>query len=89
MTEKNQNQNQIPNFTIQCPHCGEYIIIEQINCAIFRHGTLKSNLIQINQHLPKQECVKLINKDLIYGCGKPFKIIVKDDIWTSIECDYI
>jgi hypothetical protein len=23
-----------------CPHCNEYIIIEKINCAIFRHGVL-------------------------------------------------
>ena len=21
-----------------CPHCQEYIIIEKINCGIFRHG---------------------------------------------------
>ena len=88
---QNQNQKQIPNsnFTIRCPHCEEYIIIEQVNCAIFRHGVLKSNLSQINPHLPKSECVKLKDLDLIYGCGKPFKIIVKDEEWISEECDYI
>ena len=63
--------------------------MDQINCAIFSHGVFKSNLIQINQHLPKQECDKPINKYLIYGGGKPFKIIVKDDVWIIIECDYI
>ena len=47
------------NFEVQCPHCEEYIIIEQINCAIFRHGVFKTTLVQINQHLPKFECDKL------------------------------
>lgn len=91
MTEINQNQNQIPNsnFTIQCPHCAEYVIIEQVNCAIFRHGALKSTLSQINQHLSKSNCDKLKDLDLIYGCGKPFKILLKDNIWIGIECDYI
>ena len=77
------------NFEIKCPHCGEYVIIEQINCAIFRHGVLKSNLSQINPHLAKLECDKLKEHDLIYGCGKPFKVILKNNEWNGIECDYI
>jgi hypothetical protein len=76
-------------FEIKCPHCEEYIIIEQINCAIFRHGVFKNNLQQINPHLPKNECIELKDKDLIYGCGKPFRIEIKDNIWIGIICDYI
>lgn len=60
------------NFEVKCPHCNEYVIIEEINCAIFRHGILKKNMNQINQHLSKLECDKLKEKDLIYGCGKLF-----------------
>jgi hypothetical protein len=83
------------NFEIKCPHCGEYVIVEQINCAIFRHGVLKSTMTQINPHLPKPQCDKLKEQDLIYGCGKPFKIILNenkncsDNKWMAIECDYI
>jgi len=77
------------NFEIQCPHCNDYIIIEQINCAIFRHGVLKINNQQINPHLPKIECENLINKDLIYGCGKPFMIKNIDNKWIAVICDYI
>jgi len=77
------------NFEIKCPHCEEYIIIEQINCAIFRHGVLKSNLSQINPHLSKLQCDKLKKFDLIYGCGKPFKIIIFNNEWIGIDCDYI
>ena len=76
-------------FEVKCPQCGEYVIIEQVNCAIFRHGVLKSNLSQINPHLSKLDCEKLIEQNLIYGCGKPFKIIKENEIWIAIECDYI
>lgn len=81
------------NFEIQCPHCGEYVIVEKINCAIFRHGVLKSTMTQINQHLPKSQCDNLKELDLIYGCGKPFKIIhninENNNLLIAIKCDYI
>lgn len=77
------------NFGVQCPHCEEYVVIEQINCAIFRHGVMKTNLAQINPHLAKSECDKLKEQDLIYGCGKPFKIVNENNEWKAIECDYI
>ena len=78
-------------FEVQCPHCKEYVIIEQINCAIFRHGVFKSNMNQINPHLPKSACDDLVIKGLIYGCGKPFKIIKENNQseWMAVECDYI
>lgn len=77
-------------FEVQCPHCKEYVIIEQINCAIFRHGIYKNNYIQINPHLPKNNCDELVSNDLIYGCGKPFKIEKNNNNeWIAIICDYI
>ena len=79
----------INEFEVKCPHCGEYIIIEEINCAIFRHGIYKTNFEQINPHLPKKQCDELINKKLIYGCGKPFRIEKNNNLWVGIICDYI
>lgn len=79
-------------FEVKCPHCGEFIIIEQVNCAIFRHGIYKDNYLQINPHLSKNECDKLKEEDLIYGCGKPFKIENNNNnnnIWTAVICEYI
>jgi hypothetical protein len=72
-----------------CPHCNEYIIIEQINCAIFRHGVLKENGQQIEPHSVKELCEYYINNNLIYGCGKPFKIIFKNGIFETEICGYI
>ena len=76
-------------FEVQCPHCNNYILIEQVNCAIFRHGIFKENMIQIDPHLSKLECDRLIKNNLIYGCGKPFRIEKINNIWLAIDCDYI
>ena len=63
------------SYFINCPHCGIDIEIlkNEINCTIFRCGKYKLNGQQINPHLPKEECDRLKQNDLIWGCGKPFK----------------
>lgn len=70
---------------VQCPNCNQYIIIEQLNCCIFRCGVFKSNYEQINPHLGKKECDQLARERLIYGCGYPFKIVDS----KAVKCDYI
>ena len=65
---------------LECPHCKECIIIEKINCAIFRHGVLKSNGQQIDPHSAKELCEYYVKNNLIYGCGNPFKIIIKNSL---------
>jgi len=74
---------------VVCPHCNNPIIIEKINCGIFRHGMLKENNEQINPHLPKKECDELVKQDLIYGCGKPFQIVIENEVLIVKICDYI
>ena len=77
-------------FIIKCPHCNDYIFIEELNCKIFRHGVFISNSKQIDPHSPKEECDFFISNKMIYGCGKPFKIIgdKEDDLKAEI-CEYI
>ncbi len=75
---------------ISCPHCGEFIIIEEMNCGIFRHGVLKKSGKQINPHASKRVCDNYFKKKLIIGCGKPFRIIKNEEGDVTIEiCDYI
>ena len=76
---------------VECPHCKSYIYIlkNEINCKIFRHGVYKSNNKQINPHMKKEECDKLIKQNLIFGCGKPFKLIKEKNEYKAITCDYI
>jgi hypothetical protein len=37
----------------------------EINCAIFRHGSYKKNLQQMNPHEKKEECDRLAQENLI------------------------
>jgi len=85
---------------ICCPSCKEFIIIEKLNCGIFRHGILKSNGNQIDPHASEEQCTYLKKKDLIIGCGIPFKISLKnidinsymtvnEDTINVEICDYI
>ena len=77
------------NQVITCPHCGGGVFVEQINCGIFRHASLKANLSQVNHHMGKEELDKLIEDDIIWGCGKPFKVDIIDKGFNVYECDYI
>jgi hypothetical protein len=72
-----------------CPHCKDFILIEKINCAIFRHGTLIKNGKQLNPHLSKDMCEYYIKNNLIYRCGKPFRIVNNNGVLETEICDYI
>jgi hypothetical protein len=56
----------------QCPHCGIHIVVDAVNCGIFRCGVYKDNFNQVNPHLSEEECAALTG--LIWGCGKPFRL---------------
>lgn len=68
-----------------CPHCSLIVFIEEQNCNIYRCGVFKITFQQIPPHLPKIDCDELIKNDLIYGCGKPFRIVGN----MTMICDYI
>lgn len=74
---------------IQCPHCNDYIIMIKLNCGIFRHGIFKLDYKQIDPHCPKEQCDNYIKNKLIFGCGKPFRVIMDGIEYTTEICDYI
>lgn len=60
---------------INCPYCNASIIIEKLNCRIFRHGYYTKNNKQIGPHLLEKTVDVLIKNKKIYPlCGKQFKI---------------
>ena len=83
--------NQDDGIIIICPHCEDSIYINknEINCHIFRHGIYKNSYKQINPHLDKYNCDILKTRDLIYGCSKPFKLLLKNNKYLAEICDYI
>ena len=72
-----------------CPHCNDPIIIEKLNCGIFRHGVIKETGKQMEPHSVKLVCDELKAQDLIYGCGKPFRIDIHNEVYVVSICEYI
>jgi hypothetical protein len=78
------------SLLVICPHCQCSVEIVEINCAIFRHAVLKQNGQQLNPHASKEECEQLAEQGAIYGCGKPFRLVSKENNeYEAIVCDYI
>ena len=63
-------------YIFDCPHCDATIQVmcDQVNCQIFRHGVIKNSGEPVNPHASKEECEKLVDMNLAYGCCKPFKL---------------
>lgn len=68
-------------YIFECPNCDCMVLVmeNEVNCQIFRHGIMKDTYMQMNPHAPGYECKALKDGDLIYGCGKPFKLICESD----------
>jgi hypothetical protein len=78
-----------PPFVVRCPKCSQEIIIEEINCRIFRHAVNKFTGQQMNPHASKTECDEAVIQDTIYGCASPFIIDLSGNKWLASLCDYI
>jgi len=78
------------SFIITCPQCNEPVLIEKVNCSIFRHGVLIENGAQIDPHASVELCTYYITNNRIYGCGKPFKLVKNEEgKFVAIVCEYI
>ena len=53
------------HYILNCPNCGEYVLIykNEFNCKIFRHDYYRNSYKQIDPHMKKDECKKLLKKD--------------------------
>ncbi len=79
------------NLIIQCPHCANPVIITKLSCGIFRHGTFKkAKGKQINPHATQSQCEMYLKKNLIFGCGKPFRVVkTETGEYVGETCGYI
>lgn len=79
------------DIQLEYPYCQNLFVVntKEINCAIFRHAVFKSNMQPINPHESKENCDKLVAEGLVFGCAKPFKIIITDEKYLVEICDYI
>jgi hypothetical protein len=77
---------------LTCPNCGVSIVIESINCGIFRCGIYKLSNQQIDPHASKATIDRLLAGGEIHGCGQPFQLMVfpTDDKKTRlVKCEWI
>lgn len=74
-----------------CPHCAAEVIVakNEIHCSIFRHGVLKGSFRQMDPHSPKETCDRLAQEGQIFGCGKPFRIVTENNVYSVESCDYL
>ena len=82
------------NYIFTCVHCNDpFIIYERdFNCKILRHGVMKATMQPMNPHASKEESESLVRERLIYGCGKPMRIVKNKDIsgyYIVENCEYI
>ena len=89
MIQKVISDNNI--FRFKCPNCNTDIEVlkQQTNCRIFRCGIYKRNGNPIPPHTKKEECDRLFNNNLIYGCSKPFKFVYSNTGNYVETCGYI
>ena len=91
LKRKKKHHNIMENILVKCVQCEGLVMINKkdFNCKIFRHGIMKSTNLQIDPHLNKTECDRLLKEGLIHGCGKPFKLIINGEKYLTEKCDYI
>jgi hypothetical protein len=69
---------------LRCPNCLHFVIIEQINCGIFRHGVLPNGQ-QLPPHASREECARAVS-----GCGKPFQVVkTESGGFVAKRCGFI
>ena len=84
-----ENTDIVSDIVVTCPHCKEPILIEKLNCRIFRHGYFIETNQQMHSHTPKEICDYLFENKKIYGCGKPFEIVIQNkEQYVAVQCEY-
>lgn len=74
----------------KCPHCllDIHVMRNELNCCIFRHGVYKNSYKQVDPHLNKEMCDKLVKDNMVIGCCKPFEVINKNNKLYVQVCNY-
>ena len=69
---------------VTCPHCYEFVLIEELGCGIFSHAVIKNTMKQLNSLASKEQCDYLKYNDLIFGCAGQFRIIGPEIVKSSV-----
>jgi hypothetical protein len=91
--DKGKVESTSRTVAVQCPHCvadgkeewETWIEVDRkdFNCKIFRHGIMRfpyekgGLMVSIPPHASKQLCDELAAKNMIIGCGRPYRLVVE------------
>lgn len=67
-----------------CPVCFQFVVIEQINCNIFRCGVFKDTFEYIPPHTSKEQIELWKKAGRIWGCGTAMELVNNE----LAVCDY-
>lgn len=83
-------------WIVTCPHCSTPVVIEQVNCAIFRHAAWRTTLEPVPPHATKTELETWASEGKIHGCARPFRLIPRPRQapseaieYEAVACDYL
>ena len=65
------------SIELRCPYCKNLIILNKIVSSYMRHGILKHEKKLIHPGMSDGMAMNLARLNLIYGCGKKYKICIK------------
>ena len=62
-------------IVVACPACNDTLLIEQLNCGIFRHGVNSATMRPIDPHSSKEQVVQMMREGKLIGCGAAFCVV--------------
>jgi len=85
-------------YVFSCPVCGGGVCVPEVelNCKIFRHGTVRATGQPLDPHAPREVCERLVSDGAVLGCARPFRVVaapsnIPGETATiiAVPCDYI
>ena len=67
---------------VTCPHCKDPIVIQYINCGIFRHGTYRQSGKQVKPHLNQT-----IPDYVLHRLSVSFRLRLQESFQSA--CEYL
>ena len=73
---------------LECPHCRISLVVEALNCGIFRCGVRRDTGAQIDPHMSEEDCRAVLGQ--IWGCSRPFRVTLDaSGVMRAAPCAYI
>jgi len=73
--DRKNDSKKLSAFLVNCPACKEPVLIDQVNCGIFRHAFYTDTLKTVDPHASKRHIMETMACGRLGGCGAPFEVV--------------